>query len=91
MEARPSGRRVDSFAALAAILAFVLAKQGRVPRKGLEDLVGEKLGRWRSETLIDAFVGRLLARGRVGTHRPRLASNCKTRGETSRHENSDFL
>ena len=33
-----------------------LAKQGRVPREDLEDLVGEKLGRWRSEILVDAFV-----------------------------------
>lgn len=55
-EARLTGWRIDSLAALAASLAFVLAKQGRVPREDLEDLIGEKLGRWRSETLVDAFV-----------------------------------
>lgn len=55
-EARLTGWRIDSLAALSASLAFVLAKQGRVPREDLEDLIGEKLGRWRSETLVDAFV-----------------------------------
>ena len=55
-EARLTGWRIDSLAGLAASLAIVLAKQGRVPREDLEDLVGEKLGRWRSETLVDAFV-----------------------------------
>jgi len=55
-EARLTGWRIDSLAALAASIAFVLAKQGRVPREDLEDMVGEKIGRWRSETLIDAFV-----------------------------------
>lgn len=55
-EARLTGWRIDSLAALAASISFVLAKQGRVPREDLEDMVGEKLGRWRSETLVDAFV-----------------------------------
>lgn len=55
-EARLTGWRIDSLAALAACLALVLAKQGRVPREDLEDLIAEKLGRWRSETLVDAFV-----------------------------------
>jgi hypothetical protein len=55
-EARLTGWRIDSLAALAVALAFVLAKQGRVPREDLEDLVAEKMGRWRSETLVDAFV-----------------------------------
>lgn len=55
-EARLTGWRIDSLAALSASIAFVMAKQGRVPREDLEDLIGEKLGRWRSETLVDAFV-----------------------------------
>lgn len=55
-EARLAGWRIDSLAGLAACLALVLAKQGRVPREDLEDLVAEKLGRWRTETLVDAFV-----------------------------------
>jgi len=55
-EARLTGWRIDTLAGLAACIAIVLAKQGRVPREDLEDLVGEKLGRWRSETLLDAFV-----------------------------------
>ncbi len=55
-EARLTGWRIDSLAALAASIAFVLAKQGRIPREDLEDMIAEKLGRWRSETLVDAFV-----------------------------------
>lgn len=55
-EARLTGWRIDSLAALSGSIALVLAKQGRVPREDLEDMIADKLGRWRSETLVDAFV-----------------------------------
>ncbi len=55
-DARMSGWRIDTLSGLAACIAMVLAKQGKVPREEVEDLLAEKLGRWRSETLVDNYV-----------------------------------
>jgi len=54
-DARMSGWRIDTLAGLAASLAFILSRQGKVPREELEDLLADKLGRWRSEALVDTF------------------------------------
>ncbi len=55
-EARMSGWRIDNLAALAAALALVVSKQGKVERKELEALISEKAGRWRTLTLTDTFL-----------------------------------
>ncbi|HZD13194.1 MAG TPA: hypothetical protein VE177_06720, partial [Candidatus Binatus sp.] len=55
-EARMSGWRIDNLAALAAALALVVSKQGKVERKELESLISEKAGRWRTLTLTDTFL-----------------------------------
>lgn len=54
-DARMSGWRIDTLAGLAAAIALVLSKQGKVPREELEDLLADKLGRWRSEALADTY------------------------------------
>lgn len=54
-DARLSGWKIDTLAGLAAALALVLSKQGKVPREDLEDLLADKLGRWRTEALVDTF------------------------------------
>jgi len=55
-EARLSGWRIDNFAALAMAITFVVAKQGKAPREEVEKLLFEKVGRWKTLTLLDAFV-----------------------------------
>lgn len=54
-DARMTGWRIDTLAGLAAAVALALAKQGKVPREEVEDLLADKLGRWRSEALVDTF------------------------------------
>lgn len=55
-DARMGGWRIDHLAGLAAALGFVLAKQGRAPRDEVEDLLAERLGRWRASTTLDSYV-----------------------------------
>lgn len=55
-DARMAGWRIDWLAGLAASLAFILAKQGRAPRDEVEDVLAERLGRWRSQSALDGYV-----------------------------------
>lgn len=55
-DARMAGWRIDFLAGLAAALGYVMAKQGRAPRDEVEDLLAERLGRWRSQTALDSYV-----------------------------------
>lgn len=54
-DARMSGWRIDTLAGLAASIAMVLSRRGRIPRDELEDLLADRLGRWRSEALVDTY------------------------------------
>jgi len=55
-EARMTGWRIDNLAALAACLSLIVSKQGKSERKELEEVMGQKVGRWRALTLTDAFL-----------------------------------
>src|SRR5260370_17819081 len=55
-EARMTGWRIDNIAALAACLSLIVSKQGKSERKELEEVIGQKVGRWRALTLTDAFL-----------------------------------
>ena len=55
-EARMTGWRIDNLAALAACLSLIVSKQGKSERKELEEVIGQKVGRWRAFTLTDAFL-----------------------------------
>jgi hypothetical protein len=55
-EAKLSGWRIDTLAGLSATLGLVLARQGRAPRDEVEDLLAGKLGLWRAEALVDAYL-----------------------------------
>ena len=55
-EARMTGWRIDNLAALAACLSLIVSKQGKSERKEIEQVIGEKVGRWRALTLTDAFL-----------------------------------
>ncbi|MCS7364634.1 MAG: hypothetical protein NDF54_04265 [archaeon GB-1867-035] len=50
------GWRIDDVGALAAALAYVNSRGGFTRRRELEDLLAEKLPRWRVDSLIDKFI-----------------------------------
>jgi hypothetical protein len=43
-------------AALTASLAYIVSKQGKAPREEIEKLLANKVGRWKTLTLLDSFV-----------------------------------
>jgi len=55
-EARLMGWRIDNLAGIAASLALIVSKQGKVTRQELEDLLTYKFGRWRGTTLVDSLI-----------------------------------
>ncbi len=55
-EAKLSGWRIDTLAGLAATIGLVLARQGKAPRDEVEDLLAEKLGLYRGEAVLDAYL-----------------------------------
>lgn len=55
-EAKLSGWRIDTLAGLAATIGLVLARQGKAPRDEVEDLLAEKLGLYRAEAVLDAYL-----------------------------------
>ncbi|HZW84519.1 MAG TPA: hypothetical protein VFE91_01275 [Nitrososphaerales archaeon] len=57
-EAETSGIRIDDLAVLAATIAFVNSKQGRVSRKEVEQFLREKFPRWRVDYSLDRYVKR---------------------------------
>jgi hypothetical protein len=57
-EAETSGIRIDDLAVLAASIAFINAKQGRVGRRELEQFLREKFPKWRVEYSLDRYVKR---------------------------------
>src|SRR5579864_2902990 len=57
-EAETAGFRIDDLAVLAASIALVNSKQGRVGRKELETFLREKFPRWRVDYSLDRFIKR---------------------------------
>jgi hypothetical protein len=57
-EAETSGIRIDDLAVLAATIAYVNSKQGRVARREVETFLREKFPKWRVEYSLDRYVKR---------------------------------
>ena len=57
-EADTSGIRIDDLAVLAATIAFINSKQGRVARREVEQFLHEKFPKWRVEYSLDRYVKR---------------------------------
>jgi hypothetical protein len=55
-EAKLLGWRIDNLAALAFTLGMLVSRQGKAERVEVERALGEKLGRWRSMTLVDSMM-----------------------------------
>ncbi len=57
-EAETAGIRIDDLAVLAATIAFINSKQGRVARREVEHFLREKFPKWRVEYSLDRYVRR---------------------------------
>ena len=57
-EAETAGFRIDDLAVLAASIALVNTKQGRIARKELETFLREKFPRWRIDYSLDRYIKR---------------------------------
>ncbi len=53
-----SGWRIDDIAVLAATIAYINSRQGKAPRKQVEEILCEKFPRWKVDTNLDRFVRR---------------------------------
>ncbi len=55
-EARMLGWRIDNLAGLAITITYIISKQGKAPRKEIEDLLAHKFGKWKAMNLIEAYI-----------------------------------
>jgi len=51
-----SGWRVDDIAVLVVTVAYIISKQGRAQRKEVEQILMEKLPRWRVDYSLNRFI-----------------------------------
>ncbi|MCW4017683.1 MAG: hypothetical protein NWF00_03215 [Candidatus Bathyarchaeota archaeon] len=55
-EPKMIGWRVDDLAGLAVTISYIISKDGQVPRKDLEKLLGEKMPNWKVGLNIDRYI-----------------------------------
>ncbi len=53
-----SGWRIDTLAVLAASLAYIMSKQGKAPRRDVEELLMEKFPDWKVDYDLNRFIKR---------------------------------
>lgn len=53
-----SGWRVDDVSALVVAIAYIISKQGKSPRKEVEQILKEKFPKWKVEYNLNRFIGR---------------------------------
>lgn len=55
-EPKMIGWRIDDLAGLAITISYVISKKGQVPRKDVEELLGEKIPGWKVGPNIDRYI-----------------------------------
>ena len=55
-EAKMIGWRIDDLAGLATTIAYVISKKGKASRKEIEEMLREKLPRWKVGFNIDRYI-----------------------------------
>lgn len=77
-----SGWRIDDVAVLAAAIAYINSKQGKAPRKQVEELLREKFPRWKVDVNLTRFIRRgYLLEGEGGDEEGMLYIGWRTRAE----------
>lgn len=55
-ETKMIGWRIDDLAGLAVIISYIISKKGQAPRKDAEELLSEKLPKWKVGINIDRYI-----------------------------------
>jgi len=55
-ETKMIGWRIDDLAGLAIAIAYIISKKGQAPRKEVEELLSEKLPRWKVGLNVDRYI-----------------------------------
>ena len=84
---KASGARIDDVAMLAATLAYIIAKQGKAPRKAAEDFLSEKFPKHRVYFALDRY----LKQGYLGEEDKVLHIGWRTRAEVDRKTLLDLI
>jgi hypothetical protein len=84
---KASGERIDTIAMLSATLAYLMAKQGKAPRKALEEFLGNKFPQQRVFFALDRFI----KQGYLGEDEKALFIGWRTRAEVDRKTLMDLI
>jgi hypothetical protein len=84
---KASGERIDNVAMLAATLAYIISKQGKVPRKAVESFLSDKFPKQRIFFVLDRFI----TQGYVGEADKVLYIGWRTRAEVDKKTLLDLI
>lgn len=84
---KASGERIDDVAMLSATLAYIISKQGKAPRKAVEDFLGEKFPKQRVFFALDRYI----RQGYLGEDETVLYIGWRTRAEVDRKSLLDLI
>jgi len=84
---KASGERIDDVAMLAATLAYIISKQGKAPRKAVEDLLSDKFPKQRVFFALDRYI----RQGYLGEDEGVLYIGWRTRAEVDRKSLVDLI
>jgi hypothetical protein len=84
---KASGARIDDVAMLSATLAYIISKQGKAPRKAVEDFLSEKFLKHRVYFALDRY----LKQGYLGEDDKVLYIGWRTRAEVDRKTLLDLI
>jgi hypothetical protein len=84
---KASGARIDDVAMLSATLAYIISKQGKAPRKAVEDFLSDKFPKHRVYFALDRY----LKQGYLGEDDKVLYIGWRTRAEVDRKTLLDLI
>jgi hypothetical protein len=84
---KASGERIDTIAMLSATLAYIISKQGKAPRKAVEEFLGAKFPQQRVFFALDRFI----KQGYLGEEDKVLYIGWRTRAEVDRKTLLDLI
>ncbi|MCD6456538.1 MAG: hypothetical protein J7K81_07115 [Methanophagales archaeon] len=84
---KASGARIDDVAMLSATLAYIISKQGKAPRKAVEDFLSAKFPKRRVYFALDRY----LKQGYLGEDDKVLYIGWRTRAEVDRKTLLDLI
>lgn len=84
---KASGERIDEVAMLSATLAYIISKQGKAPRKAVEDFLSDKFPKHRIFFVLDRYI----KQGYLGEDERVLYIGWRTRAEVDRKSLLDLI